>query len=145
MNEVVPEQFPPIHPSESFLDLKFKTATHVFIRVDRVRRPLEAPYEKTFEVALRTPTHYTSKRRGMTDNVHVSRLKVAHDIDNVFSARPLPDTMQIGNVPPTTPFPEIPPTPGENLPEVRCTQTTMHPANEAPLPNPPCEVSEMTW
>ena len=124
MNEVGPAQSRPAQTSEGYLDPKLKTATHVFVRVDRVRRPLEAPYEGPFEVVLRTPTHYTLKRRGKTDNVHVSRLKVAHGMDDVFPTRHLPVTIQIGNVPSSTPCPESKPSPGDVFPETLTPQST---------------------
>jgi cleavage and polyadenylation specificity factor subunit 1 len=107
MNDVGPAQSRPTHSSAGYLDSKLKTATHVFVRVDRVRRPLEAPYEGPFEVVLRSANYFTIRRRGKTDNVHVSRLKAAHGIDDIFPARHSTVTLQLGVVPPPAPSPVI--------------------------------------
>lgn len=45
MIDVGPAKSQPTQPKEGYLDPKLKRATHVFVRVDRVKRPLEPPYE----------------------------------------------------------------------------------------------------
>ncbi|GFU42307.1 vitamin D 25-hydroxylase [Trichonephila clavipes] len=61
-------------------------STHVFIRVDRVKKSLESPYEGPFPVAKRYDRYFTVKIKGKNINVSVNRLKLAYllfiDVDN---------------------------------------------------------------
>lgn len=50
------------------------TATHVFVRVDAVRRSLVPPYEGPFEVLDRTDKHFKLKINGREDSVSIDRL-----------------------------------------------------------------------
>lgn len=53
--------------------------THVWIRIDRVRRPLEAPYSGPFEVIERQPKYFKIKfNNGKEDNISIDRLKPAY-------------------------------------------------------------------
>lgn len=59
------------------------TATHVFIRHDAVRRPLQPPYDGPYPVVKHTDKHFTVDINGRKDTVSVDRLKPAHlDNDN---------------------------------------------------------------
>lgn len=53
-------------------------ATHVFIRHDAVRKPLQPPYDGPYKVLDRAPRHYTVEVKGHQDTVSVDRLKPAH-------------------------------------------------------------------
>lgn len=53
-------------------------STHVFVRVDRVRKPLQQPYEGPFEVLERSPKYFKIKQRNRSTNVSIDRLKAAH-------------------------------------------------------------------
>ena len=70
------------------------TATHVFIRHDAVRKPLQPPYDGPYPVVKRTDKHFTININGRHDTVSVDRLKPAHlDIDNTNSTpQPAPST-----------------------------------------------------
>ena len=58
------------------------TATHVFVRNDAVRKPLQAQYEGPYSVLERTDKFYKLKINGRTDTVSIDRLKPAYlDID----------------------------------------------------------------
>eukprot|EP00731_Ephydatia_muelleri_P009752 Em0005g338a len=57
------------------------TATHVFIRHDAVRKPLQPPYDGPYPVLKRTDKHFTVDIKGRQDTVSVNRLKPAH-LDN---------------------------------------------------------------
>jgi cleavage and polyadenylation specificity factor subunit 1 len=51
-------------------------ATHVWLRIDRIRRPLEAPYEGPYEVIERFPRFYRLRRlNGHTFTVSIDRQK----------------------------------------------------------------------
>ncbi|GFT83452.1 transposon Ty3-I Gag-Pol polyprotein [Trichonephila clavipes] len=61
-------------------------STHVFIRVDRVKKALEPPYDGPFPVAKRYDKYFTVKIKGKDINISVDRLKPAYllstDSDN---------------------------------------------------------------
>ena len=63
----------PSHVSDAL-----STATHVFIRHDGVRKPLQPPYDGPFRVISRTDKHFTISIRGRNDTVSIDRLKPAH-------------------------------------------------------------------
>ena len=63
----------PVH-----LPKDIQTCTHVFIRVDSVRTPLQKPYDGPFRVIERRERVFVIDRHGKHDTVSVDRLKVAH-------------------------------------------------------------------
>ena len=72
------------------------TATHVFIRQDVGRKPLQPPYDGPFLVVKRMDKHYTVDINGRKDTVSIDRLKPAH-----LDATPhLPLMSQPINLPP---------------------------------------------
>ena len=65
-------------PNPTFIPSKLSTCTHVWVRVDRVRRPLEAPYTGPFLVKDRSEKHFTIESlTGKLENVSIDRLKAA--------------------------------------------------------------------
>lgn len=54
------------------------TCTHVFVRIDAVKRPLVQPYEGPFEVVKRTNKVFKIKRDGKIISISKDRLKAAH-------------------------------------------------------------------
>ncbi|GFU05937.1 transposon Ty3-I Gag-Pol polyprotein [Nephila pilipes] len=59
-----------------------KLCSHVFVRVDRVKKALETPYERPFPVVARNDKYYTLKIKGKDINVSVDRLKQAYLLDS---------------------------------------------------------------
>jgi len=53
------------------------TCKHVWLRLDRVKRPLEAPYQGPFEVTDRTNSTFTILVRGKPTTVSIERVKPA--------------------------------------------------------------------
>ena len=51
---------------------------YVFIRHDRVRKPLQPPYDGPFKVLDRAPKYFTINVKGRRDTVTIDRLKPAH-------------------------------------------------------------------
>ncbi|XP_062508539.1 uncharacterized protein LOC134184776 [Corticium candelabrum] len=70
----------------------FATTTHVFIRHDAIRKPVQAPYDGPYPIVDRTDKHFTVDRNGRKDTVSIDRLKPAHlDCDTVTSPSESPD------------------------------------------------------
>jgi len=74
---------PRIHQRPSHISDGLSTATHVFIRCDGVRKPLQPPYDGPYPIVKRTDKHFTIALNGRNDTVSINRLKPAHlDTDN---------------------------------------------------------------
>ncbi len=54
------------------------SASHVFVRHDAVKKPLQQPYDGPFPVLTRADRYYTLDLNGRTDSVSVDRLKLAY-------------------------------------------------------------------
>ena len=53
-------------------------ATHVFVRHDAVRKPLQPPYDSPYPVAVRTNKHFTVTVNGHNTTISIDRLKPTH-------------------------------------------------------------------
>ena len=54
-----------------------QTCTHVFVQHDAIRKPLQAPYDGTYEVLIRNKKHFTLNIKGHKEVVSMERLKPA--------------------------------------------------------------------
>ncbi|BHF58437.1 hypothetical protein SprV_0100138900 [Sparganum proliferum] len=101
--------------SESYLEKDLATCSHVYLRCDRVRRPLEPPYDGPFRVISRGTKNFRIQRGTREEVVSVDRLKAT-----------VPDTPPdepCGPLPPAPhPRPSIPPS--RILPLSPCPQPT---------------------
>ena len=61
--------------AKSYVPEKLQTCDKVWIRVDRVRRPLEAPYSGPYTALQRTRKYFLVKINDMDTQVSVDRLK----------------------------------------------------------------------
>ncbi|CAH8528937.1 unnamed protein product [Schistosoma haematobium] len=83
------------------LPRELSTCSHVFIRVDSVRKPLQQPYEGPFRVIARHEKTFKADRHGRVEIVSIDRLKPAHVDDSALSdnlrlnARPIKPTSGI--------------------------------------------------
>ena len=97
---------PPRHPLQQpvHTNTSLACASHVFVRHDAVKKPLQQPYDGPFQVIKRSPKFYTLNLNGRTDTVSIERLKPAylasHDTSHAFS--PHKPTTQPPNTPPVT-------------------------------------------
>ncbi len=71
----------------TYLPTALGSCTHVFIRRDSVKKPLQSPYDGPFRVVRRTPKYYQIEMYGRHDTVSVDRLKPAH-VDVTISRSP---------------------------------------------------------
>ncbi|BHF80354.1 hypothetical protein SprV_0702347900 [Sparganum proliferum] len=71
----------PVHPrssaSPSYLEKDLATCSRVYLRCDRVRRPLEPSYDGPFRVLSRGPKTFRIQRHNREEVVSVDRLKAA--------------------------------------------------------------------
>lgn len=76
-NQLTPT--PETHKSRNkpFVAPELKTATHVFVRHDVVRRPLQTPYDRPFKVVSREKKYFNVSINGNTKNISIDRLKPA--------------------------------------------------------------------
>ena len=79
--------------------------THVFVRHDAVRKPLQQPYDGPFKVIKRTDKHFTLQLTNRAEVVSIDRLKPAY-IDSSISSDsttlPNPSTPSSSTTPRTT-------------------------------------------
>ncbi|CAH8639523.1 unnamed protein product, partial [Dicrocoelium dendriticum] len=64
--------------NKRYIPKDLTTCSHVWLRNDAVRRPLQPPYEGPFEVIARTAKHHMINRNGKVDVLSVDRLKPAY-------------------------------------------------------------------
>ena len=97
------------------------TATHVFIRHDAVRKPLQPPYHRPYPIIKQADKHYTIKLNDRTDTVSIDRLKPAH-LDSTVSEVPNSKT------PTTSPTPSQPTSSSTNTRTTRSGRRVHFPA-----------------
>ena len=65
-------------PTATYFPVALDSCTHVFVRRDSVKKPLQPPYDGPFRVLNRTPKYFQLEMRGKADTVSVDRLKPAY-------------------------------------------------------------------
>lgn len=68
-----------------FIHKEMETCTHVFVRRDGVKKPLQSNYDGPFEIVSRQRKHYTVKIKGKNKTISLDRLKpmfIAHDVSS---------------------------------------------------------------
>jgi len=94
----------------SYIPVDLKTCEKVWMRVDRVRKSLEAPYTGPFEVLQRTPKYFTLKLPQGETKVSIDRLKPARlQLTNPkIHVSPIPKSPTLSTPKPTpTPNPTV--------------------------------------
>ncbi|KAM8702170.1 hypothetical protein ACLKA7_000728 [Drosophila subpalustris] len=80
-------------------------ATNVFVRVDRVRAPLEPPYEGPFQVLDKQSKYFKVRLPTRDVNISIDRLKAAFMDNTQLSPKPIP-TQNTTQTTPHDPVPE---------------------------------------
>ena len=76
---------------QAYIDNSLTTNTHVFVRHDAVRKPLQPPYNGPFRVLKRSSKYYTIDYKGQPTTISLDRLKAAHlDLAPPFSSQQSP-------------------------------------------------------
>lgn len=92
MNSLQPQQSRKQHGNRPiFVHHDLHTTTHVFLRVDRVRRPLQQPYEGPYKVLSRSNKVFKLQINGQAVSVTIDRLKPAFQL-NPVQEEPVPNT-----------------------------------------------------
>ena len=103
-----------------YVDNALSTASHVFVRHDAVRRPLQQPYDGPYRVLNRSAKYYTLDLNGRSDTVSIDRLKPARLDSQAIS----PNSHTRPTTPP--PPPTTPPSPPTTPPVVPATRSGRH-------------------
>ena len=111
-------QPPPVsikHTKQSYIHNNLSTCTHVFIRHDAVKKPLQQPYDGPFKVRKRGDKYFTLLVKGNDSVVSIDRLKPAHLDQQVDDALTTPQ-----------PFDESVTLPQEASPPPQVTRSGRH-------------------
>ena len=87
------------HGRRAHISSDLTTCTHVFVRHDAVRKPLQPLYKGPYLVLKRTPKYYTIDYKGQPTTVSLDRLKAAH----LDSTPPTPSPRSCNDIIPASP------------------------------------------
>nr|VZI45204.1 unnamed protein product [Spirometra erinaceieuropaei] len=120
--------------SESYLEKDLATCSHVYLRFDRVRRPLEPPYDGPFRVISRGTKNFRIQRGTREEVVSVDCLKAAvPDTHPDEPCGPLhPSLPPRPSIPPSRILP-LPPCPQPTTPTTTSTSNTISTVPSASL------------
>ena len=86
-----------------YIDPGLSTCTHVFVRHDAIRKPLQPPYDGQYRVLSRHDKFFTVDHKGRQDTIPLDRLKPAHfnEVPDTIVS-PSPDPSETTNPDPPT-------------------------------------------
>ena len=94
---------PPSRP-HPYVSEALSSASHVFVRHDAVKTPLQQPYDGPYKVFKRESKYFTLDIKGRQDTVSIDRLKPAHLDCQTDIVSPPPTTT---SPPPSTELPRV--------------------------------------
>ena len=77
MHDLKPVQ-PRPQAVKTYVPKDLSTCTHVYVRTDAVRTPLQPPYTGPYPIIQRRDKYFTLDIRGRKENISIDRLKVAY-------------------------------------------------------------------
>ena len=86
----------------TYVSKDLSACTHVFVRNDTVRKPLQQPYNGPFRVIDRTDKYFTLDLNGRSDKVSLDRLKPAYLDSSPVAQPPPPPPPSPSSTPPAT-------------------------------------------
>ena len=121
----------------SFIPAELKECTHVWLRIDRVRRPLESPYTGPFKVIHRDSKTFTIEIGNSTEVVSISRVKPVRSNTDVkpiitTSGHSKPPIVNISPAVPAQPDVQITPESLFSPTESPSSSSDSNPQNPAP-------------
>lgn len=78
-----------------FVHKALRTCSHVFVRVDTVKRSLQQPYEGPYKVINRSEKHFEVLVSGKKQNISIDRLKPAFTCDETVTQHPAEDNQTL--------------------------------------------------
>ena len=87
MQQLQPPKVRQQSSKKTYLSNDLKTCTHVFLRYDAVKKPLQKPYDGPYKVIKRQDKHFTLDVKGSYTVVSIDRLKPAY-LDDSFTTVP---------------------------------------------------------
>ena len=103
---------PPVkvkHHKQTYMSNDLTTCTHVFVRHNAVKKPLQRPYDGPFQMLKRTGKHFTLKIKDKESVVSMDRLKPAYtgdQVDDVVTVSQ-PVDASLSTPPAMTPTPRV--------------------------------------
>ncbi|VDP39103.1 unnamed protein product [Echinostoma caproni] len=82
-----------IQQRKVFIPTELLTCSHVFIRIDAVRKSSQPPYKEPFRVISSHEKFFKVGRHGRFDTINIERLKTAYVDDGIVHACSRPDVM----------------------------------------------------
>ena len=67
-----------ISQRDAYIDKNLHASTHVYVRHDAVRKPLQSPYDGPYEVISRGAKTIKIRKNGRTDTISIDRVKTAY-------------------------------------------------------------------
>ena len=87
MQQLQPPKVRQQSSKKTYVSNDLKTCTHVFLRHDAVKKPLQKPYDGPYKVIKRQDKHFTLDVKGSHTVVSIDRLKPAY-LDDSFTTVP---------------------------------------------------------
>ncbi|GFQ87816.1 uncharacterized protein TNCT_617441 [Trichonephila clavata] len=105
-----------------FVHPALKTCSHVFVRHDAVKKPLQTPYDGPYLVLKRTEKMFTIEKNGKHSTINIDRLKPAFFENSHHSSAPIISPPPVAVPTSTKPVPDSSPS------------SPVSPTNSTPLP-----------
>ena len=67
-----------ISQRDAYIDKNLHASTHVYVRHDAVRKPLQSPYDGPYEIISRGAKTIKIRKNGRTDTISIDRVKTAY-------------------------------------------------------------------